>query len=272
MAFNPDKYLTTFDPNAYLNSPVDTQLQIADPNNIGSQLDPAAAYDRAGEIWDMSVDTGFELETIEDLFVVPESPIDELTALQRDVGFTLPRSQSPRDSLVKRGLKQSANQLILSDIERGRPSTAITKNIVGLGAALEGAAKIKSPEEFDKLSTWGKIAALPEMMLAARKGYYAPDARKISDAAEEALKIYRGSVDFDISAPVNAGEKAVDIGTGLGAFITRTALTRRVFPAGMNKYPNLLRALSFEMANTDGKPGEVLPWLLLLVYLEVCRE
>ena len=85
MAFDPDKYLTTFDPNAYLNSPVDTQLQIADPNDIGSQLDPAAAYDRAGEIWDMSMNEQIPLAAVEENYEAlkgSENPVATLDMLE----------------------------------------------------------------------------------------------------------------------------------------------------------------------------------------------
>ena len=168
----------------------DNKTLLDKPVDIYEGMDEDYVLEFANDVFDKHVEYEMPLDFVEDFFAVPE-----------------------RDGLVERGAKQFSNQLILSDIEKGRPSTAIAQEAFGLGAALESAAREKSPEEFNKLSTWGKIKALPKMMLAARKGYYSPEAREITDYAVTALRDYRGSVDFDIAQPETVGEKVVDIGT-----------------------------------------------------------
>lgn len=166
--------------------------------------------------------------------------------------------QRPIDaSLTGRAAKNFANRLILSDIEKARPSSGMVDSVAGMSQIMDNFQNLEDEGVIDPgMGFWQGLKAFPKMWWAATKGYYAPQSQAERSAAHDQLKKYRGAAEFDIPTPETVGEKVVDAATGLAAFVTRVAITKKILPATLNKYPNLQRAMSWELTNTEGLPGE----------------
>jgi hypothetical protein len=174
----------------------------------------------------------------------------------RDIRLRLGGPQG-RDTKVERGAKNLANQLLLSDIEQARPSSGMVNAVTGMSGVMDEFQKLEDAGEISPdMSFWKGLKAFPKMWWAMTKGYYSPSSRQEQAEAHEMLRQHRTPVDFDIPAPETTGERMVDAGTGLAAFITRVTVAKRLLPASLNKMPNLQRAMAWEMTNTDGLPGE----------------
>ncbi len=89
------------------------------------------------------------------------------------------KDQRPIDtSLTGRAAKNFANRLILSDIEKARPSSGMVDSVAGMSQIMDN---------FDKLEDEGVInpdmgflqglKAFPKMWWAVTKGYYAPQSQ-----------------------------------------------------------------------------------------------
>ena len=192
------------------------------------------AEKRAAGIWDSAVKSELPTEIVKEYFTVPES-----------------------DGLVSRAGKQFANQLILSDIEEGRPTTSIVKGVSAISRIGEELDKSGVPTSDEmKWQDYINPVNYAKAWWAVMKGYYGKPSREERDVLHAALKAKRGSFDFRVAPATTTGEKIVDVGAGLTAFVGRVAIAKKLLPTSMNKYPNMQRALAFEAVNTSGLPGE----------------
>lgn len=207
----------------------------------------------------------------------PDAPVAVLDEPPEVIKQQLPRAQFPGStpapyrpevaqkedrgstgaSLTGRAAKNFANRLILSDIEKARPSSGMVDSVVGMSKIMDNFQNLEDEGVIDPgMGFWQGLKAFPKMWWAVTKGYYAPESQAERSAAHDQLKKYRGAAEFDIPTPETVGEKVVDAATGLAAFVTRVAITKKILPASLNKYPNLQRAMSWELTNTEGLPGE----------------
>ncbi len=130
----------------------------------------------------------------------------------------------PEEGLAVRGLKQFANIL---------PETA-KETIYGLGA--------------------GKIASFVTAGLLNRRlkkmGIKAPSLRETQKLIKQGMLEKTGIPAFEVTPPTTTGEKAVDIVTGVGKFVTKLAVLRKVLPGAPE-------AALWEMENisSGGIPG-----------------
>ena len=153
---------------------------------------------------------------------IPDRPADQITPVR-----PLQRQPDPfleREGLAVRGLKQFANIL---------PETA-KETIYGLGA--------------------GKISSFVTAGLLNRRlkkmGIKAPSLRETQKLLKQSMLKKTGIPEFEITPPATIGEKAVDITAGIGKFVTKLAVLRKVMPGAPE-------AALWEMENisSGGIPG-----------------
>ena len=165
-----------------------------------------------------NIPTGFELEAPLETPVTPTKPIN------LPLGFELEAKPPSIKGLGIRGLKQFANIL---------PETA-KETLYGLGG--------------------GKIASFVTAGLLNRRlkkmGIKAPSLRDTQKLVKQSVLKRTGIPEFEVIPPTTVGEKAVDITTGIGKFVTKLAVLRKVMPGASE-------AALWEMENVSsgGIPG-----------------
>ena len=151
---------------------------------------------------------------------IPDRPIQR--------GSFIPERQPDpfleKEGLAVRGLKQFANIL---------PETA-KETMYGLGG--------------------GKIASFVTAGLLNRRlkkmGIKAPSLRETQKLVKQSVLKRTGIPEFEVTPPTTIGEKAVDITAGIGKFVTKLAVLRKVMPGAPE-------AALWEMENisSGGTPG-----------------
>src|SRR5690554_6067096 len=169
-----------------------------------------------------------------------------------------PKTSEEPIGLGERAAKVFVNNLILEDIERARPSTAIAEGAAVMGDAasyIEG----KEREAGGELSTWQKVKATPGLWWKMTKSMFGGSADRARQELKEAGRRtgQRGTATFDVPQAQGLAETGVDVAAGLGAFLVRLWVADRV----TKKLPipdvkSLQQALAWELVNTQGKPGE----------------
>lgn len=161
---------------------------------------------------------------------------------------TVSQGQS-RDSILTRAGKQYANKTVLEDIERNRPSSATLESVGTMQGAFESLKDLPENPTF-----WQGVKSIPKIWWAITKSYYSPTKRGEREVAHAALKELRPDMDFDVPPPATIGEKAVDVGAGVGAFVTRLLATKKLLPKDMM----LSDAAAWEILNSaeGGIPGQ----------------
>ncbi|MFA5158146.1 MAG: hypothetical protein WC451_03120 [Patescibacteria group bacterium] len=162
--------------------------------------------------------------------------------------------------LAERGFKQYLNKTVLEMSEQSRPTSVTVDSLTGMMAA----AKEMEPDLFvpsegglkkqKRVSFMEGLKAVPKIWWAITKGYYGKKGTEDRIAAHNALKEERGSYEFDVPAAESFGEYAVDIGAGIGAFMTQLAIAKKIIPPGTV----ISDTVAWEMINrvNGGKPGE----------------
>ena len=202
------------------------------------------AFDRAGKIWDTSVELEVPLNLVElNMPLYPGEPEDPYD--------TMPHTEVPeknRMNLLERAGKQYANKLALETIEQNRPSSAAVESLGIMSKALQDAGLE------DDMTFWEQVKSIPKLWWALTKSYYSPKDKAEREVAHTALKQLRPELDFDIPQAETVGEKTVDVGAGIGAFVSKLLITKKVLP------PNtvLSDAVAWEIVNQaeGGIPGQ----------------
>jgi len=173
---------------------------------------------------------------------VQESPRVDIYGPQ-DV-WTSQGTSGPRMGLAERGAKGYANEALLDVIERNRPSTATLESVDVMNRAMQEA---NLPEQAD---TWSMIRSLPRLWWSITKNYYSPK----TEVARESVQEMRPAVTFDVPEATTTGEKVVDVGAGLGGFLTQLLIAKKMIPATTV----LSDAVAWEVVNQAGGgiPGQ----------------
>ncbi len=168
------------------------------------------------------------------------TPIGGVRTLQEQPG-----AFPEKEGLAMRGLKQFANLL---------PETA-KETIYGLGG--------------------GKIASFVTAGLLNRRlkemGIKAPSLRETQKLIKQGMLKKTGIPEFEVTPPATTGEKAVDIIAGVGKFVTKLAVLRKVMPgapeAALWEMENIssggIPGLGYAMHGAFTAPGRVIKGVTL---------
>jgi hypothetical protein len=188
----------------------------------------------------------------QDYGFAPGETVEEMAEPDASLRMGPPMPPNIAEKLAGRAAKQYANQLILADIERNRPSSAVVTAPMTIGGAAE-AAFGDLPEG---TSQWSMAALkrVPKLWWELTKTAFSSTDKAKKAQAIEALKELRPSAEFDVPPAESAGEKAVDIGAGIGASVSRFLIARKLVPPGTV----LSDAVAWEMVNAaeGGIPGK----------------
>jgi predicted RNA methylase len=156
-----------------------------------------------------------------------------------------------RMGLPERAFKGYLNKTILEATEKARPSAGVVEAVTW--ATSEPMQKVM--EELPKDATlWEQIKVMPRLWWAITKGYYAPRQKARQAQTLEGLKDLRPAATFEVPEAKTTAEKATEVGTGLGAFLTQLFVAKKLIPAGTV----LPDHVAWEIVNqaTGGTPGQ----------------
>ena len=163
----------------------------------------------------------------------------------------VPPKGKQRPPLVERTAKQYANEAALNMAEQSRPDAGTVEAVTWMTSS-------KMEKIFEEMDAnpglWNRIKQAPKLWWAMTSSYYGPKDKARQQVAKAELETKRPSVAFDVPQAETSAEKAVDIGAGLGAFISQILVARKIVPAGTV----LPDAVAWEMVNraNGGVPGQ----------------
>ena len=178
-----------------------------------------------------------------------------------------PALATERPGLAERAGEQFLNRLILQDVESAVKAPAVIASEIGrVVPHMEDAefrATYELPEDQWPEKYQGFLGKMRWLMHNWTKGVPAAweaGQRPWGFAAEPteatvAARVGGPSPTFAVPPAETIGEKAVDVGAGLGAFLARLAVTRKLVPADLQG-TTVGTMLAWEMENTQGIPGE----------------
>jgi len=191
------------------------------------------------DLFNRALDEARPIRGISDYF--EPSPI--AGAVQQKVG-----------GLAGRAGKQFGNKAILEDIEKARPSSGAVNAVTNMLAWQEEAERLGLSPEGEKVTFWEGLKAVPKLVASGWLAALKPEHRAKAVQTQQALEKERGSVAFDVEPAETKAEKAVDITAGLGAFISRVMVAKKLLPSGTV----LPDAVAWEIVTQmdGGLPGE----------------
>ena len=151
-------------------------------------------------------------------------------------------------TLAGRAAKQFANKAALNLLEKSRPSSNVVESVGVMTQAL-GALDLPNDPTF-----WQGVKSVPKIWWSLVRSYYAPKNKGERAYAAEELKKLRPGVSFNVPPAETAGEKAVDVTAGIGAFVTQLLVAKKLIPPGTV----LPDAVAWEVLNQaeGGIPGK----------------
>lgn len=177
-----------------------------------------------------------------------ELPLPTAGADPTSVG---PQTEPPamEPSLAGRAAKQYVNRAVLDLAEKSRPSSNVVEAVSLMSQVTEDLESLPDDPTF-----WQGVKSIPKIWWSLVSNYYAPKGKGERAYAAGELKKLRPGVDFDVPLAETAGEKAVDVVAGIGAFVTQLLVAKKLIPPGTV----LSDAVAWEILNQaeGGIPGK----------------
>ncbi len=158
---------------------------------------------------------------------IPEIPLTQPIAGADPTSIGPTPGVLPDPTLAGRAAKQFANKAALETIERARPSTGIVESVSIMTGVAQDLESLPEDPTF-----WQGVKAIPKIWWSLVSNFYDPKSKSERAFAAKELDKLRPAVTFGVEPAGTKGERAVDIAAGIGAFVTKLLVLRRLIPPG----------------------------------------